>query len=77
MTTKEKELKEEYEKFILTKEGKEWINHWQKIIGSDTGGDFGDYLYDFYHEMISQEGEYYEENKNYQCISCLWQDICF
>ena len=49
----EKELKEEYEKFILTKEGKEWINHWQKIIGSDTGGDFGDYLYDFYPEMIS------------------------
>lgn len=52
MTTKEKELKEEYEKFILTK-GKEWINHWQKIIGSDTGRDFGDYLYDFYPEMIS------------------------
>ena len=49
MTTKEKELKEEYEKFILTKEGKEWINHWQKI----TGGEFGDYLYDFYPEMIS------------------------
>ena len=53
MTTKEKELKEEYEKFILTKEGKEWINHWQKIIGSDTGGDFGGYLYDFYPEMSS------------------------
>ena len=53
MTTKEKELKEEYEKFILTKEGKEWINHWQKIIGSDTGGEFGDYLYDFYPEVIS------------------------
>lgn len=51
MTTKEKELKEEYEKFILTKEGKERINHWQKIIGSDTGG--RDYLYDFYPEMIS------------------------
>lgn len=53
MTTKEKELKEEYEKFIRTKEGKEWINHWQKIIDSDNGGDFGDYLYDFYPEMIS------------------------
>lgn len=53
MTTEEKELKEEYEKFIQTKEGKEWINHWQKIIGSDNGGDFGDYLYDFYPEMIS------------------------
>lgn len=53
MTTEEKELKEKYEKFIQTKEGKEWINHWQKIIGSDTGGDFGDYLYDYYPEMIS------------------------
>lgn len=53
MTTEEKELKEKYEKFIQTKEGKEWINHWQKIIGSDTGGDFGDYLYDFYSEMVS------------------------
>lgn len=53
MTTEEKELKEKYEKFIQTKEGKEWIKHWQKIIGSDAGGDFGDYLYDFYSEMIS------------------------
>ena len=53
MITKEEELKEEYEKFIQTKEGKAWINYWQKIIGSDTGGDFGNYLYDFYPEMIS------------------------
>ena len=37
MITKEKELKEKYEKFIQTKEGKAWINHWQKIVGSDTG----------------------------------------
>lgn len=53
MTIKEKELKEKYEKFIQTKEGKEWVSHWQKITGSDISGDFGDYLYDFYPEMIS------------------------
>lgn len=47
MTTKGKELKEEYEKFIQTKEGKEWINRWQKIIR------LWRYLYDFYPEMIS------------------------
>ena len=63
MITKEEELKEEYEKFIQTKEGKAWINYWQKIIGSDTGGDFGNYLYDFYPEMISQEWNIMKKTK--------------
>ena len=77
MDKTEEELKTEYINFIKTDKGKEWLEFWHNNMKSDLAGDFGDYLYDFYPEMISQEGEYYEENKNYQCISCLWQDICF
>ena len=49
---REEELKVEYEKFLNTKEGQEWKEHWKNKIGSDSCGDFGDYLYDFYPEML-------------------------
>lgn len=42
----------EYEKFLKTEKGKEWRKHWQVEINSDSCGDFGDYLYDFYPEML-------------------------
>ena len=31
---------------------REALNFWQTEIGSQNGGDFGDYLYDFYPEML-------------------------
>ena len=49
---REEELKVEYENFLKTKEGQEWKEHWKSEIGSDSCGDFGDYLYDFYTEML-------------------------
>lgn len=53
---KEEELKEEYNKFIVTKEGKEWKDNWRKRVGDDVKlddiGDIGDFLYDFYPEML-------------------------
>ena len=45
-------LRPEYEHFIQTERGKKWKHFWQSQIGSDIGGDFGDYLYDFYPEML-------------------------
>lgn len=45
-------LRPEYEHFIQTERGKEWKHFWQSQINSDIGGDFGDYLYDFYPEML-------------------------
>lgn len=45
-------LRPEYKQFIQTEKGKEWKHFWQSQIGSEMGGDFGDYLYDFYPEML-------------------------
>lgn len=42
----EEDIKDEYMKFIKTDKGKEWLKSY------DLGGDFGDYLYDFYPEML-------------------------
>lgn len=49
---REIELKIEYDKFLKTKEGQAWKEHWQKEMCSDNAGDFGDYLYDFHTEML-------------------------
>ena len=49
---REEELKVEYENFLNTKEGQEWKEHWKNEIGSDSYCDFGNYLYDFYPEML-------------------------
>ena len=38
----EEDIKDEYMKFIKTDEGKEWLEFY----------DLGDYLYDFYPEML-------------------------
>lgn len=46
------ELKEKYEEFLKTDDGREWKHLWQSRLGSDIAGDFGDYLYDFYPEML-------------------------
>ena len=50
------ELEKEYKDFINTDKGKEWKEHWKNLIGSDrdkdNAGNFGDYLYDFYPEML-------------------------
>lgn len=52
MEVKEVEVKKEYEEFIKTDEGKKWKYAWQNELGSDIVGDFSDYLYDFYPEML-------------------------
>lgn len=49
---REEELKIKYEKFITTEEGIRWRKRWQEEISSDSCGDFGDYLYGFYPEML-------------------------
>lgn len=53
---REAKLKVEYENFLKTKEGEEWKEYWVKRYSDsentkDRGG-FGDYLYDFYPEML-------------------------
>ncbi len=49
---KKNKLKKRYDKFIKTEEGKKWKHFWQSQTGSERRGDFGDYLYDFYPEML-------------------------
>lgn len=49
---KERKLKASYETFLQTERGKEWKHFWQSQTGSERRGDFGDYLYDFYPEML-------------------------
>lgn len=44
-------LKEEYDEFIKTDEGKIWKEAWQMKYG-ERMGDFGDFLYDFYPEYL-------------------------
>ena len=52
-TCKDREaLRPEYEQFIQTERGKEWKYFWQSRTGSERSGDFGNYLYDFYPEML-------------------------
>lgn len=46
----EEVLKDEYMQFIQTEKGKEWLEFCRNNMKSD--GDFGDYLYDFYPEML-------------------------
>ena len=52
-TYKDREaLRPEYEQFIQTERGKEWKHFWQSQTGSERSGDFANYLYDFYPEML-------------------------
>lgn len=50
---KEKELKEKYFNFLKTEQGRKWKDSWINRSSSDIAGDFGDYLYDFYPEMLA------------------------
>ena len=43
-------LEKEYNEFITTEEGIEWINMCKTIWNSE--GDFGDYLHTFYPEFL-------------------------
>ena len=45
-------LRPKYKQFIQTERGKEWQNSWRERTGSQYDGDFCDYLYDFYPEML-------------------------
>lgn len=47
-----KELELEYNEFLKTKYGQEWKEHCKNKTGSDLCSDFGNYLYDFYPEML-------------------------
>ena len=52
-----KGLEIEYNEFLETKRGKEWKGDWiiKRYSNSEDikdAGDFGDYLYDFYPEML-------------------------
>lgn len=48
----EVELEEEYKDFIKTNEGKQWIESWNGRIENIEDVGFGEYLYDFYPEML-------------------------
>ncbi len=50
--TKLKELEQEYHSFIETKEGQKWKTEWQMEHRFEDREDFGDYLYDFYPEIL-------------------------
>ena len=44
--------KDKYNNFLETKRGQEWVVFWKRETGSEISGDFGDYIYDFYPEML-------------------------
>lgn len=46
---KREELKQKYEVFLKTPKGREWIER----TDSGEDEDFGDYIYDFYPELLS------------------------
>ena len=50
MGKSEEDIKTEYMEFLKTDKGKEWLKFQHNNMKSD--GDFGDYLYDFYPEML-------------------------
>ena len=51
LRTRYKKLKQ-YVEFLKTKSGQEWKEHCKYKTDSDLCGDFGNYLYDFYPEML-------------------------
>lgn len=53
----EEELINKYNEFIKTEAGQKWKKDWQENSCKDNTtnpnpGDFGDYLYDFYPELL-------------------------
>lgn len=53
MDMEHEKLKQEYEAFLKTPKGQEWKQEWIARTGSGEDGDFGDYIYDFYPELLS------------------------
>lgn len=49
----EAELKEQYNYFIITAEGKKWRESWAGRLPDNENVGFGEYLYDFYPEILS------------------------
>lgn len=49
---RETELRYEYEEFLKTSKGQEWKEQWNSRMDTDNTVDFGDFLYDFYPEML-------------------------
>ena len=45
-------LKPKYEAFLKTAKGQEWKREWIARTGLEEDGGFGDYLYDFYPELL-------------------------
>ena len=45
-------IKKDYEKFIKTEDGKEWIESWKERSETDSFPDLGAYLYDFYPKLL-------------------------
>lgn len=50
---RENELRQNYERFVRTEAGQEWKEKRQRVTGIDTAGDFYDYMYVFYPEVLS------------------------
>ena len=48
----ELELEQEYKEFIKTDEYKDWIESWKGRTENIEDIGFGEYLYDFYPEML-------------------------
>lgn len=53
MNMEHEKLKQKYEAFLKTPKGQEWKQEWIARTGSEEDGDFGDYIYDFYPELLS------------------------
>lgn len=45
-------LEEEYNRFVQTDKGKEWLEEWEQNMWAGYKADLGDYVYDFYPEML-------------------------
>ena len=45
-------LRLKYEQFVQTKRGKDCKHFWHSQTVSERKGHYGDYLYDFYSEML-------------------------
>lgn len=52
MNMEYEKLKQEYEAFLKTPKGQKWKQKWITQTGSEEDGDFGDYVYDFYPELL-------------------------
>lgn len=46
------ELEKEYKDFLKTDEGKKWMESWNGRMPDNEEVGFGEYLYDFYPEML-------------------------